>query len=745
MPLLLIFPYNCEGGSISGIVTVDPTGEPIEGILVTASNTSIYDYYSNLTDNNGVYTITGLPAGDYSVSTENEQGYINEWYDDATLCGGMPPIEEITLVTVDSQNDISGINFALIKPEGSISGRVSDALTDKPIEGVKVTACAFCCSDALTDAVGNYTVNGLVTGDYSVRTSNEQNYVDVFYKDIVYDKCTIDLPADIELVPVNAPHETPSIDFALRIGDIIRGRVFDDITGEGIENVSVFARFEDELCVFPPNTQTDDSGNYEIPGLSSGRYVVNIYNESNPTYPFFEAYNNAPNFSSDKIKIVEVVAGFSTNDIDFGLPAAQSISGTISGVNGGTELCVAAVSSPISYFSEFIGPTCIVTPGDYTLERLHPDGSYSVYTYLESLGYVFFDNTILPSFAEPVLPPRNDIDFTFDLPGCIEGKITDVSAVPIPNLEIALFDNETGRFKTYTYANASGEYEFNYLLPNTYKVKVLSENYCSEEKTVTIDSECIGIDFELVECTIPCIKVAVGEGSGRVGDTIAIPIFIENLQDQSFESYPKITFDNEKLELSNITQGDVDGELFYYPLWESNFLRRVALYTVFNLSVQESGILATLSFTILSGTPGEEILLQINASDSVCETENGKINVFDGTIVSIDIKPDSLNLKSKGVMPAAILGTDEFDVTTIDPDSLRLTREGIADGVAPIRYNYTDTETRDMLLKFRAPEVVEVLMLNELAGQTIPLIVTGETADGAQIRGEDLIRILGDI
>ena len=100
--------------------------------------------------------------------------------------------------------------------------------------------------------------------------------------------------------------------------------------------------------------------------------------------------------------------------------------------------------------------------------------------HFESLGYVFFDNTILPSFAEPVLPPRNDIDFTFDLPGCIEGKITDVSAVPIPNLEIALFDNETGRFKTYTYANASGEYEFNYLLPNTYKVKVLSENYCSE-------------------------------------------------------------------------------------------------------------------------------------------------------------------------------------------------------------------------------------------------------------------------
>ncbi len=116
-----------------------------------------------------------------------------------------------------------------------------------------------------------------------------------------------------------------------------------------------------------------------------------------------------------------------------------------------------------------------------------------------------------------------------------------------------------------------------------------------------------------------------------------------------------------------------------------------------------------------------------------------------GVDIIFDIKPDPLNLKCKGVMPAAIVGTDEFNVSTIEPDSLELTREGITDGVAPIRYTYTDRETGDMLLKFRVPEVVEVLQLNELAGQTIPLTITGRTTGGASIRGQDSVRLLGNI
>jgi len=351
---VFIFSSDCEGGSISGQVTIDPSGDPIEGVRVTAFNTTTPDYYSNLTDTNGNYSIPDLPAADYYVYTENEQGFINEWYDDAIYCGGRPPFEESTPVTVDADNHIFGIDFALRDTEGSISGRVTDVRTGEPIEGVTVIACFYCCNEALTNATGEYTINGLGTGTYGVRTSNEQDYVDEWYQDKVYVLCN--KPNDIELVSVNSPNETSNIDFALQIGGVIRGRVFDDITKEGLENVSVVANFENEVkCVMNNrSTQTDDSGNYEIPGLASGRYVVHTYNATYPTYASFEAYDNAPNFSSDKIKIVEVVEGDSTNDIDFGMPVAQSVSGTISGVDNGTEICIAASSSPISYFLNLV-------------------------------------------------------------------------------------------------------------------------------------------------------------------------------------------------------------------------------------------------------------------------------------------------------------------------------------------------------------------------------------------------------
>lgn len=56
--------------------------------------------------------------------------------------------------------------------------------------------------------------------------------------------------------------------------------------------------------------------------------------------------------------------------------------------------------------------------------------------------------------------------------------------------------------------------------------------------------------------------------------------------------------------------------------------------------------------------------------------------------VSLDVKPGScpnpLNTKSKGVLPAAILGTADFDVTEIDPATLRL------EGVAPLRWSIED-------------------------------------------------------
>ncbi len=137
--------------------------------------------------------------------------------------------------------------------------------------------------------------------------------------------------------------------------------------------------------------------------------------------------------------------------------------------------------------------------------------------------------------------------------------------------------------------------------------------------------------------------------------------------------------------------------------------------------------------------------------------------------VSVDIKPGScpnpLNIKSKGVLPVAILGRADFDISTLDPASIVLRREGVCCGVKPLRLNYEDVATPydgdqcgchalkgdgipDLALKFDMKELVQTLELNAdgtIKGKTIPLTITGKLKKEAgenSIQGEDCVRIL---
>jgi len=126
----------------------------------------------------------------------------------------------------------------------------------------------------------------------------------------------------------------------------------------------------------------------------------------------------------------------------------------------------------------------------------------------------------------------------------------------------------------------------------------------------------------------------------------------------------------------------------------------------------------------------------------------------------VDVKPGSdvnpLNLKSNGVLPVAICGSETFDVAQIDPDSLRL------NGVAPLRWGYEDvcgqddTSTdpgmngddeempdgyEDMTLKFNTQDIAGTL--GEVwRGKIETLTMVGFFLDGSSILGEETVRIV---
>ncbi len=128
--------------------------------------------------------------------------------------------------------------------------------------------------------------------------------------------------------------------------------------------------------------------------------------------------------------------------------------------------------------------------------------------------------------------------------------------------------------------------------------------------------------------------------------------------------------------------------------------------------------------------------------------------------VSVDIKPQGcpnpINVKSRGVLPVAILGTADFDVTTIDPVSIRLegiapTRSALEDVATPFEpldgfVNASDCTDQgsdgftDLTLKFDTQEIVSALG-GVQDGDVLILTLVGELSDGTPIQGEDVVVI----
>ncbi len=116
----------------------------------------------------------------------------------------------------------------------------------------------------------------------------------------------------------------------------------------------------------------------------------------------------------------------------------------------------------------------------------------------------------------------------------------------------------------------------------------------------------------------------------------------------------------------------------------------------------------------------------------------------------VDIKPgsfpNSVNLKSKGVLPVAILGTEEFDATEVKFDTLRfgdplLIGNGTT-GVRPLRSALEDVSgdgLLDLTLKFSTADLVEY---GALGPDTIEGLLTGALFDGTLFEGMDSIRIV---
>jgi hypothetical protein len=313
--------------SISGRITIG--GKPavkkrvvVREIKTNYGNSGVYlrgdesregKLYIGLTDAEGKYRVTGLPAGDYMVSVQILRSYAP---------AGQSGKKERQIHLGDDE-ERANIDFTMVKG-GVITGRVTDSNGKPIIRGFVSVNQADWTGLGIhqlgyreTDDRGVYRIYGLPAGRYRVTAAapgkSAQEYATTYYPDVTDEKQSA-------VIEVNEGSEVGNIDIKLSIrkkeGYEVVGRVIDAETGEPILHAIVNCSGIGETRDRFHRASIDVEGNFRLPGLTVGHYSLLA----------IPAYHSRKMFYSEPM-IVEVTQG----DVS-GVEIKARSGGTISGI-----------------------------------------------------------------------------------------------------------------------------------------------------------------------------------------------------------------------------------------------------------------------------------------------------------------------------------------------------------------------------------------------------------------------------
>jgi len=192
------------GSKVSGIVTDDSTGNPIEGAIVTLfpvmdspcggafkGKFTLFDFYTTVSDAKGEYMIAGIPEGKY-IAVCWASGHIVEFYNDKLTPWDADRIE------LDGSEEKAGIDFALTPgwgfrfhgpgddlALGSISGQVMDN-EGRYIDGAYISIIDENYQVRATEKTGpdgRYTLGSVPAGDYFIKV-DRMPYSTAYYGNV---------------------------------------------------------------------------------------------------------------------------------------------------------------------------------------------------------------------------------------------------------------------------------------------------------------------------------------------------------------------------------------------------------------------------------------------------------------------------------------------------------------------------------------------------------------------------------
>lgn len=461
------------GAEVEGMVTGGVS--PMEDVEVCAYQaTSGKEVGCDYTDEEGKYLIVGIPDGNYKFRFLPPSGsiYAPQYYD------GKASFAAADAVPLAASAKTTGIDATLVEA-GKIAGTVTNAVGGGAIQGVLV--CAYSSEGswrcASTNPAGEYTIVGLLAGEYTVRFDGGSEYLSQYFAGVTN-------VAEATRLTVEDGVTKAGIDAHLSPAGRIKGHVTGGDTAKSISNVEVCAVKTSAYSYFPEGTctWTDGEGNYTLGGLGTGSYDVRFtagYGEISPgnygplNY-LVQYYKGAETRSQSDP--VSVTAGSATSGIDATLQVGGQITGTVTEAvtHKGMEFSVCALPSLTRGGSE----RCAVssgTDGTYTITRLRTDHYKVRFTsYASTMGYVrqFYNGKATKKEADPVAvtagaAPVGGVDAVMHKGGAITGTVTDAGThLPLEGIEVC-----AGGYLSCDETGADGSYELAGLASGSYRVR----------------------------------------------------------------------------------------------------------------------------------------------------------------------------------------------------------------------------------------------------------------------------------
>ncbi len=419
--LLLLLSLEANAAEIVGRVRDVDTGEELASAVVRAIPIARNQREVQVSaKSDGSYQLD-LVRGKYRLFVSlPDSDYLPQFYSAAGHLQG-------DVIDVAAFESFRIINLSL-RSGGSISGTVLRAADSTTLPNIRIQAIArdFRTSTQ-SHSDGTYRFRALPPGNYKILAQPlDENFIPVYYGNVRDGERAL-------TVALNRSQAVTGIDFRLRYGGIISGRVYANKNREPVSGIRVIA--ESQSRQEPPFfTTTDLQGFYTLSGLTEGSYTVEAVpgrdNGSNRLRKAYLVQFHGGRFDRALADRLEIEAGTAFTGIDFSMVESGSISGTVrsryhnkplSDVTLVTQDDERSVLNPFQSTTDAEGRFLVsdLPPGDYWVETSLPPQ-------VRRLVNFFYRDKLSVEKADRIRLEEGEkmrqVDFSLPLGGTIRGE-----------------------------------------------------------------------------------------------------------------------------------------------------------------------------------------------------------------------------------------------------------------------------------------------------------------------------------